>query len=129
MDHTRPTTHVLVVDDTPDVVDSTVTLLALHGFKATGALGGRHAVESATADPPDVVLVDLLMPGMDGFEVAQALRELGRPPVMVAMTGLRSEWVRRRAHESGFAFHLVKPVPPEELVAVVHECGRFRGEP
>ena len=125
--HSPQPISVLVVDDEPDLVDTCVTLLALHGFRAAGALDGRRAIESAAADPPDVALVDLSMPGVDGFEVAHQLRAGDHPPVLVAVTGLKSDWDRQRAHDAGFALYLVKPVAPEELVTIVRQCGQARG--
>jgi CheY-like chemotaxis protein len=118
---------VLVVDDDADTVESTVTLLELHGFRATGALGGREAVEAAAVDPPDVALVDLAMPGVDGCETARRLRSSGKQPVVIAVTGLASDGAREQAHEAGFALHLLKPVPPEELVTLVRKCMQLRG--
>ena len=58
--------YVLVVHDEPDLVESTVALLRLHGFRAAGALGGWEAIVSAAADSPDVALIDLAMPDVDG---------------------------------------------------------------
>ena len=116
---------VLVVDDDRDTAESTAYLLALHGFRAAPARGGAEAVRLASADPPDVALVDLMMPGMDGFEVAARLRELARPrpPVLVAVTGLATDGDRARAEAAGFVLYLVKPVPPEELVALLAARG------
>ena len=96
-----PPLHVLVVDDEPDAVESTVTLLALSGFRAEGARGGREAVELAAADPPNVALIDLSMPGVDGFEVARRLRELARPPLLIAVTGRPLDWDRGEAARAG----------------------------
>src|SRR5205085_1345690 len=117
METTRPLA-VLVVDDDPDVVRSTVSLLNLHGFLAAGALGGREALDAAAAHPPDVVLLDLVMPGMGGFEVARRLRDdgVGRPPIVIAVTAVAEEVGGDRALEAGIHLYLTKPVPPAELL-------------
>jgi two-component system OmpR family response regulator len=74
------TPRVLVVDDDPDTVETQVAILATAGFYVAAAAGGRKAIAAAEADPPDVALVDLAMPGVDGFEVARRLRaRTGRP--------------------------------------------------
>ena len=94
-----PTTRyarVLVVDDDPDVLESTVVLLASAGFYVAGACGGAEAIEVAAADPPDVALVDLSMPEVDGFEVARRSRSgAARPPTPHAVTVLGSDRRRR----------------------------------
>ena len=118
---------VLVVGDDPDAVATTVLLLSGHGFRATGAQGGREAIEAAASDPPDVALIDLSMPGVDGFEVVRRLRAMDAPPVLVAVTGLGSEYDRQRAGEAGFTCYLVKPVPPQELVAELRVLGGHAG--
>jgi two-component system OmpR family response regulator len=74
-----------------------------------------------------VVLLDLCMTGVDGYEVARQLQTMDAPPLLVAVTGLGSDWDRQRAHEAGFTLYLTKPVPPEELVMVVRQCGQSRG--
>jgi CheY-like chemotaxis protein len=117
---------VLVVDDDPDAVWSAVTLLSLNGYRAAGALGGREALDAAADDPPDVALVDLMMPGVDGFEVARRLGEMRapRPPIVIAVTALGEERGGDRAVEAGFHLYLTKPVPPADLLAVLGICER-----
>ena len=122
-----PPLSVLVVDDEPDLVESTVALLELHGYRARGETGGEQAVEAAAADPPDVALVDLGMPGIDGFEVARRLRRLPRPPFLVAVTGRTSDWDRDQAGLAGFGVYLTKPVPPSELIDLIRMCDQSRG--
>jgi DNA-binding response OmpR family regulator len=121
---------VLVVDDDAEIVDSAVELFTRHGFHAVGAYGGAEAIRVAAADPPDVALVDLAMPGVSGFEVARQLLAAAadRPPVLMAVTGLASEWDRELSYREGFALHLVKPIPPRELLTAVSavRAGRER---
>ena len=108
---------VLVADEHADVVDSTVTLLELHGFAA------------AAADPPDVALVDLGMPGLDGFEVARRLRRLPASPFLVAVTGRTAAWDQQQAALAGFGVYLTKPVPPDDLVDLLRACDLARRQP
>ena len=118
---------VLVVDDDRDTAESTAYLLALHGFRAAQARTGTEALSLASADPPDVALIDLVMPGMDGFEVACRLRgpAPARRPLLVALTGWVSDGDRQRAREAGFHHYLVKPAPPAELLALLDRCQTF----
>ncbi|HKB04165.1 MAG TPA: PAS domain S-box protein [Gemmataceae bacterium] len=107
---------VLVVDDHADAADSLAWLLRMDGHDVRVARNGPAAVESAQADPPDVVLLDLGMPGMDGFEVARRLRQgPAARTVIAALTGWGQEEDRRRTREAGFDHHLVKPADPNDL--------------
>src|SRR5689334_10156178 len=115
---------VLIVDDDVDTVQSTALLFDLQGFDADMAFGGLHALDRAREAFPDLVLLDLAMPEMDGFEVARALREM-RPdpsPYLVAVTGFAYPADRKRCAEAGFDLHLPKPVDfglLEQLAATV----------
>lgn len=112
---------VLVVDDLDDAADSLATLLEMSGFRARAVTSGEAALAAVAADPPDVVILDLLMPGVDGWEVARRLHESGPAgrPVLVALTGCDGREDRRRAVEAGIDLFLVKPVEPAALVAVL----------
>ena len=125
MDPLRPL-RVLVVDDDPDTVESTVMLLRLRGFAAAGVVGGDGVPRAATDDPPDVVLIDLAMPGIDGLEVARRVRAAaaGDPPVLVAMTGYGSDADRSVSAGAGFDVHLLKPVPPAALFDLLDRLAR-----
>jgi CheY-like chemotaxis protein len=81
------------------------------------------------ADPPDVVLLDLGMPGMDGYEVARRLKEGLAPPelMLVALTGWGQDEDRRRTREAGFHHHFVKPVDPGELRQLLARSKQVRG--
>jgi two-component system CheB/CheR fusion protein len=108
---------VLVVDDNRDAADSVATLLTLWGHDARVAYDGPGAIAAALAAPPELCLLDLGMPGMSGYEVAERLRReptLGRA-LLVAVTGFEQEADRARAQRAGFDGHLVKPV---ELAAL-----------
>jgi signal transduction histidine kinase len=107
---------VLVVDDNPDGGDSLVALLNLHGFRATLAQDGPAALETAANDPPDIVLLDIGLPGMDGYEVCRRLRMQGLArAAIIALTGY-GQHDRGRLDGHGFDDYVVKPCPPQELL-------------
>jgi CheY-like chemotaxis protein len=108
---------VLVVDDNHDVADSTAMLLTYWGYKAIGAYDGPSALAAAAEFQPDVVLLDLDLPGMSGDEVSRRLRENAgrRCMVTVAITGYGQPKDFRRSREAGFEYHEVKPVDPARL--------------
>ena len=108
---------VLVVEDDPQAAATTALFLRLSGFEVHTAGDGPSALRAAEASPPDVVLLDLGLPGLDGCQVARALREqaCGARPLLVALTGHDREADRRRSAEAGFDLHLVKTVEPGAL--------------
>jgi PAS domain S-box-containing protein len=116
-DRRLPRRRILVVDDNVDVVESLALMLRLDGQDVRVARDGPAALEAARVEPPEVVLLDIGMPGMDGCEVARRLRQepgLG-DVLLVALTGWGQEEDRRRTAEAGFDHHLVKPVEPATL--------------
>jgi PAS domain S-box-containing protein len=127
---TAPTTQrrarILVVEDNPDAADSLMMLLELLGHRVRVAYDGIAALELARANVPDVMLIDIGLPGMDGHEVARRVR---RDPalkdiVLVAMTGYGREEDKREALTAGFDYHLVKPVDPDALHGLVAQLGK-----
>ncbi|QJX01190.1 hybrid sensor histidine kinase/response regulator [Frigoriglobus tundricola] len=117
----HPGRRLLVVDDNVDAAESLATLLGLGGHEVRVAHGGTDALAVATDYRPEMVFLDIGMPGMDGYEVARRLRTLpglGRA-VLVALTGWGSPDDRRRTTEAGFDHHLVKPVEPAVLAALL----------
>jgi CheY-like chemotaxis protein len=122
---TRPP-HVLVVDDYPDMRESLRILLGLWGFVVEGAADGPAALAAADHYWPDVVLLDLGLPRMDGYEVARRLRRATDPacPLLLALTGYAREEDAARALEAGCDRHLAKPIDPDELLAVLQEHAR-----
>jgi PAS domain S-box-containing protein len=108
---------VLVVDDNADGAWSLSLLLENWGCEVQIAYDGLKALEMARAWPPDVALLDLKMPRMDGYEVADWLRrnEQGSPLTVVAMTGSDQTEDRERARDVGFDYFMVKPVDPDDL--------------
>jgi CheY-like chemotaxis protein len=108
---------LLVVDDNVDAAESLAVLLRLAGHEVRVACDGPAALAAAQADPPEMVVLDLGMPGMDGFEVARRLRALpgSKDTLLVALTGWAQEDDRRRCAEAGFDGHLPKPVEWDAL--------------
>jgi two-component system CheB/CheR fusion protein len=112
---------VLVIDDNQDAADSTSMLLAVLGAQARVAYDGEAGLAAIKDWRPDIVLLDLGMPGMDGFEVARRIRAdaaLASLPV-VALTGWGQQQDRQRTLAAGFDRHLVKPADPTALQAVL----------
>jgi signal transduction histidine kinase/ActR/RegA family two-component response regulator len=112
---------VLVVDDSLEAAQSLVLVLNRWGCQARVAYDGPGALAEVRARRPDAVFLDIGMPGMDGYEVAQRLRaaEGGDRLLLVAVTGYGQDEDRQRAREAGFDYHLVKPVDPEHLQALL----------
>jgi signal transduction histidine kinase/DNA-binding response OmpR family regulator len=113
---------VLLVDDNIDGARVLARLLRADGHRVDVAHDGSKALEIARSAPPDVVLLDIGLPGMDGYEVARRLREAGPSSraMIVALTGYGQQSDRDRSREAGFDHHLVKPVDPDlvrELIA------------
>jgi len=111
---------VLVVNDHWANVESMARLLRLYGHEVQTALGGLSALKAAKASPPDVVLLDITMPDMDGFEVMRQLRQMLPANVLiVALTALGLPEDRKRCLEAGFNLHLVKPVNPSQVESLL----------
>jgi PAS domain S-box-containing protein len=119
---------VLIVDDNMDAADSLTMLLKLQGYETHTVNDGLSAVGAAVEFRPDVIFLDIGLPGADGYEVARQVR---RKPglervVLIAMTGYGQESHRRRSEASGFSYHLVKPAEPakvQELLTLLREGG------
>ena len=113
---------VLVVDDNVDAARLIAAALEAVGHETRAAFDGPAALSMAATFRPDVVLLDLGLPLMDGFEVARQLREsslTGAPPVLVAVTGYGQASDRERTESAGFQAHVVKPVDVHELVTLL----------
>jgi signal transduction histidine kinase/CheY-like chemotaxis protein len=112
-----PSRRILIVDDSRDGGESLATLLRVLGAEVALAHSGRHALECVDTYRPDVVLLDIGMPGMDGYEVARRIRANpeNRHISLIALTGWGQDEDRRRSVAAGFDHHLVKPADIEQL--------------
>jgi PAS domain S-box-containing protein len=117
----RLSVRVLVVDDDPAVADSTALLLELNGYRVRIAYSGEDAIEQARGFLPQIVLFDIGMRGIDGYETAVRMRELpgGRTMHLVAVTGYGDEQTQQRSRDAGIDYHMVKPVNPNELCTLL----------
>jgi PAS domain S-box-containing protein len=120
---------VLVVDDNVDAAESLAMVLRLSGHEVRTAYNGPAALAEARIATPDVVLLDIGLPGMDGFDVARQIREdrgLNHLRI-VAVTGYGQDEDRRRTQEAGFDFHLTKPVDPVQLDRLLSRGANNKG--
>jgi two-component system, chemotaxis family, CheB/CheR fusion protein len=117
---------VLVVEDNRDGAQSMVTLLRRFGHDARAAFDGPSALAEALREPPEVVLLDIGLPKMNGFEVARRLREIPATNrlLLIAVTGYGTEADRLQSEQAGIDMHLLKPVDLRELAALLKrfEC-------
>lgn len=121
---------VLVVDDNIDAAETLALLLQFHGYHVALAHDGASALKQASELRPDLVLLDIGLPGIDGFEVARRLRQQGfSKTTIVAVTGYSGAEDVQQALEAGFDHHVVKPVAIEllkELIGQVRAGGQAR---
>jgi CheY-like chemotaxis protein len=114
---------LLVIDDNKDAADSLALLLRLQGHEVRVAHAGVEGLKIAMAYRPDMVFLDIGMPGMDGYEVARRLRQHPdlKKVVLAALTGWGQPEDRRRSAEAGFDHHLVKPPEPKIVESLLAE--------
>jgi two-component system CheB/CheR fusion protein len=114
---------VLLAEDNQDAAEALSMLLELLGHKVRVVNDGAAAVDAARADPPDVALIDIGLPKLNGYEVAERLRQLPSADrtVLIALTGYGNESEKKRAFSAGFHFHLTKPVDLERLEGLLAE--------
>jgi len=116
---------ILVVDDNHDAAESLAMLLNITGNKTSTAHDGADAFEAAARQRPDVVLLDIGLPTLNGYEVCRRIRDepWGKEMVLIALTGWGQDEDRRKSHEAGFDGHLVKPVNYPALMALLDSLG------
>ncbi|WP_295996470.1 hybrid sensor histidine kinase/response regulator [Rugamonas sp.] len=109
---------VLIADDNRDAADALRALLEMEGYEAESAYDGNAAVAAAARALPDLVVMDLGMPGMDGYDAARLIRQRAGAEniLMIALTGWGQSDARRRTVEAGFDHHLIKPVDVEQIL-------------
>lgn len=112
---------VLVVDDDPDILEALAEILEVEGFESRRARNGREALEKLGPQTPDLILLDLMMPVMDGWEFAQKLRAIPdfAPPPIIVLSADRN--VAAKAGELGAVAHLSKPFELEDLLQLVRK--------
>jgi DNA-binding response OmpR family regulator len=117
---------ILIVEDSPDAAEGLALVLSAGGHDVRLAGDGPAALETAAAFRPDAVLLDVGLPGMDGYEVARHLRrhEATAGALLVALTGYGAESDRGEALAAGCDDHLVKPADPAEVRRVLEARGR-----
>jgi PAS domain S-box-containing protein len=122
----RPSLRILAVDDNVDLAEGLAAVLGMWGHTVRTAHDGAAALALARAFSPEVVLVDLGLPEVDGLEVGRRLRSAadGSPRLMVSMSGFGQEQTRLRSDAAGFHHHLVKPVDIDSLRALLDTCLR-----
>ena len=122
---------VLIVDDDPDVGESMIALLDYFGYDVKRASDLDSAVQVAQAFHPQIVLLDISMPGTDGYEIARRLRampEIEKDTTVIGLSGFGQPEYIRRSEAAGFDRHLLKPVDPAELSAVLSQAMKGRSK-
>jgi two-component system, chemotaxis family, CheB/CheR fusion protein len=111
----------LVVDDAPDVTEMMAVLLQYAGYEVVMVYSGAQALDAARAERFDVLVSDIGMPGMSGYELAEAVRQIPdyQATPMIAVTGFTMNSDRERALQSGFDAFLTKPINPRDLINLV----------
>jgi CheY-like chemotaxis protein len=114
------------VDDNPDIVATAVALLRVAGYETKDCDNGTDVLDCVNEYDPDVVLLDIDLPGLSGWEVARKVREQGdaiRQPILIAITGEYSKDVDKRLGDIlGFDFFLLKPADPNALLALLKKA-------
>jgi len=117
----HPKANILVVDDTPDNLRLLVGILTERGYKVRAALNGPHALKTAQANPPDMILLDIKMPNMDGYEVCEQLKtdERTRDIPVIFISALHEVLDKVKGFEAGGVDYITKPFQAEEVLARV----------
>jgi CheY-like chemotaxis protein len=109
---------VLVVDDDEDVAESVADLLRVLGHDVATAPDGPHALDVAARFRPEIAILDIALPVMDGYELAEQLASTGDAPFLIALSGYGQQQNRERGHAAGFSAYLVKPFTTETLIRI-----------
>jgi DNA-binding response OmpR family regulator len=117
------TLNVLAIDDDPAMTDLLTLLLKTHGFNVLTANSGEDGVAISRKESPDVIILDLMMPGMDGWQVCNQIRTFSKVPILV-FSALDNPGMVASALDSGADDYLVKPVPSGVLIAHLNKLTR-----
>jgi CheY-like chemotaxis protein len=123
----RALERVLIVDDNRDAADSLAMCLQLEGHEALAVYSSEAALSHCATYAPQIVLLDIGLPFMDGYEVARRLRAASRSLRLIALTGYGKDEDKRRTAAAGFDAHLTKPVDLSALKAAFAATGKARG--
>jgi CheY-like chemotaxis protein len=121
--------HILIVDDHEDTAESFARLLGLYGHQVSFAVSGPKALAAIQQQEPDIVLLDLHMPGMDGYALARQIRRLPlcEQPLIVALSGMQKPEIGPEAQEVGIHIYLRKPAEPQFLLDLVQKLEEAKG--
>ncbi|HET7133879.1 MAG TPA: response regulator [Gammaproteobacteria bacterium] len=122
-----PRKRVLVIDDNDDAAEAIAVFLRLEGHDVQTANDGPQALASADIFAPEVAVVDIGLPGMDGYELARRFAQ--RIPLLIALTGYGQSEDRQRSQEAGFHHHFVKPANPRDITAVIRKHAAAQSAP
>lgn len=125
--HSSPTLRILVVEDQQDAAVSMALMMRMYGYCSRIAVDGPTALQVAMTENPDVVLLDIGLPGMDGWEIARRLGEATyrKRPLLIAVTAFGDEDSRQKSAEAGIDLHLVKPIEPNALRSILSKFQRI----
>ncbi len=126
--HVKRTFKILIVDDNEDGNEALARLLELRGHTTAVAYNGSEAIQKALEFKPEIVLLDIGLPDIDGYEVASRLREQKKPHYLIALTGYGQTEDKERAKQAGFDYHLTKPASFKEIEAVVRKIPHTFGK-
>ena len=120
MDVSKPL-RIVVVDDSHDAADSTAEMLSLMGYEIAVAYSGQEALQHCSKFSPDMMLIDIGMPEMNGNQLAELIRghEGCRETFLIAISGYHDENHKQLSKKAGFDLYLIKPVDPRELLATL----------
>ncbi|MRW94672.1 response regulator [Duganella sp. FT80W] len=130
MDQTQTNQRILVVDDNSEAADISAELLDLHGYQTAVAYSGMTGLDAAREFQPHAILLDLGMPGMDGYQVAAALRAVPDfdQVALIAFTAWGDVVTRQRVISTGFDEHVIKPANLERILTAVRNALAKRSE-
>jgi len=117
---------ILVIEDHADTLWAICALLDLEGHNVDQAMNGLHGLRAILAGSYDIALVDLNLPGINGYELARRTRAAGKPIVLIAFTGAGLDRDEELAYEAGFDAFVIKPVSDQALLALVNDPPRRR---